>query len=149
MRLENFKRIPGFNDYLVDENGVIVSTRVYRGNPNGLPHVIRPYVDRSGYMAVSLRNNSGTKKNIFVHVAVASAFIPNPENYKYVNHKDRNPKNNAVNNLEWCSLEYNNNYSFTHGCEGKGCSCRLIYKGALVDNFPSMASAARYAVKKL
>ena len=41
---------------------------------------------------------------------VALTFIPNPNNLPEVNHKDENPKNNQVSNLEWCDRGYNNNY---------------------------------------
>lgn len=45
-----------------------------------------------------------------VHRLVAQAFIPNPNNYPQVNHKDENPSNNNVSNLEWCDAQYNNTY---------------------------------------
>jgi mRNA-degrading endonuclease YafQ of YafQ-DinJ toxin-antitoxin module len=38
------------------------------------------------------------------------AFIPNPNNYPCVNHKDENKHNNYVDNLEWCDHLYNNLY---------------------------------------
>lgn len=47
----------------------------------------------------------------FVHVLLANAFIPNPNNLPLVNHKDENPSNNNLDNLEWCDYSYNANYS--------------------------------------
>ena len=44
------------------------------------------------------------------HRAVAEAFIDNPHNFPQVNHKDENPRNNQVDNLEWCTAKYNMNY---------------------------------------
>lgn len=52
----------------------------------------------------------GEKNYFVVHRLVATAFIPNPQNLPEVNHKDENPKNNRVDNLEWCSKQYNMTY---------------------------------------
>lgn len=57
------------------------------------------------YQFVKLGN-----KTFQVYRLVAQAFIENPKNYPIVNHKDENPKNNRVDNLEWCSYWYNVNY---------------------------------------
>ena len=46
----------------------------------------------------------------FIHQLVAEAFLPNLNHYTDINHKDESKANNAVENLEWCSKTYNENY---------------------------------------
>ena len=58
---------------------------------------------------LQVRFNDGT--NHKVHRLVAQMFIPNPNNLPIVNHKDENPSNNRVDNLEWCTNQYNCQYS--------------------------------------
>lgn len=62
-----------------------------------------------GYETVKIMVN-GKRKHFKVHRLVAIAFLPNPNNYPVVNHKDENPRNNNVCNLEWCTQKYNMNY---------------------------------------
>lgn len=62
-----------------------------------------------GYKHIILCKN-GKHKAHQVHRLVAQAFIPNPNNYPCVNHKDQDPSNNNVTNLEWCTHRYNNVY---------------------------------------
>lgn len=63
----------------------------------------------SKYMQVNLSKNSKIK-TYSLHRLVAETFIPNPNNLPCVNHKDENPQNNCVDNLEWCTHKYNSNY---------------------------------------
>ena len=56
-----------------------------------------------------VRFNDG--KSYKVHRLVAQTFIPNPNNLPLVNHKDENTFNNCVDNLEWCTNQYNCQYS--------------------------------------
>lgn len=62
--------------------------------------------DVDGYYTVHICEEKHPK----VHRLVAEAFIPNPDNLPEVNHKDENGHNNCVDNLEWCTSRYNNNY---------------------------------------
>ena len=62
-----------------------------------------------GYLKVHLVN-IGKGKSIPVHRFVAMAFLANKNNYPQVNHKDEDKTNNIVDNLEWCTALYNNNY---------------------------------------
>lgn len=56
----------------------------------------------------------GAKRDFKVHRLVAEAFIPNPYKYKVVNHKDGNPLNNKVDNLEWCTQKMNVNHAINN-----------------------------------
>lgn len=72
--------------------------------------ILKPEVTHDGHLRVVLCN-AGVQQKVFVHRLVAMAFLPNPNNYPIVNHKDENPANNNVSNLEWCTYSYNNNYN--------------------------------------
>ena len=61
------------------------------------------------YKKVSLYKN-GKYKHLYVHRIVAQAFIPNPQGFELINHKDEDGTNNAVDNLEWCDRSYNATY---------------------------------------
>jgi hypothetical protein len=65
-----------------------------------------PKVLPSGYQSVKIPHE-GKLTDFYIHQLVASAFIPNPENKKFVNHKDRNHGNNKVENLEWVTHSEN------------------------------------------
>ena len=67
------------------------------------------YNNKNGYYSVKLSKSNICKK-FLVHRLVAESFIPNPNNYPQVNHKDENKQNNYVDNLEWCTAKYNCNY---------------------------------------
>lgn len=61
------------------------------------------------YVRVILSKNH-EEKTYLVHRLVAEAFIPNDNNFLYINHKDENPANNRADNLEWCTCSYNLKY---------------------------------------
>lgn len=70
-------------------------------------HIMNGVVSHRGYRMVGLRDVNGKRKNCSVHRLVAMAFIPNPNNLPWVNHKNYNQLDNRVENLEWCT-EYDN-----------------------------------------
>lgn len=87
--------------YLVSDEGQIFSVRSNR--------VLKTQRQENGYYRIEL-NIDGNHKKVYIHRLVAEAFIPNPNNYPIINHKDENPANNRADNLEWCTYEYNSNY---------------------------------------
>lgn len=97
-----WKQIKNYPRYEINELGDvrIIETK----------YVLTKYKNSSGYYRVMLLSPLKVKHNEFIHRLVAETFIPNPNNYKYVNHKDENKNNNAVQNLEWCTSSYNRRY---------------------------------------
>ena len=78
--------------------------------------VLKPVFDGRGlYQQVCLSKQGGGNKRYLVHRLVAIAFIPNPDNFAEVNHKDECKINNCVDNLEWCDHKYNSNYGTRKG----------------------------------
>ena len=111
---EIWKDIKGFEGkYQVSNLGNVKSLPKYTYS-KGYPQLRKEKIlkpaktgKHRNYLAVGL--NDG--KHYKVHRLVADAFIPNPNNYPQVNHKDENPLNNCVDNLEWCTNQYNTKYS--------------------------------------
>lgn len=69
---------------------------------------LKPGKDKNGYETIKLGGRRFSTKK--VHQIVAQCFLSNPDNLPVINHKDENPSNNRVENLEWCTIKYNNNY---------------------------------------
>ena len=68
----------------------------------------------AGYLYVIIN-----KKTALVHRLVAEAWIPNPDNLDFVNHKDGDKKNNNVENLEWCNRSHNLQHAYDTGLRSK------------------------------
>ena len=75
----------------------------------GKEKILKQIKDKNAYCRVILYKE-GKIKSYLVHRLVALHFIPNPQIFSQVNHKDENPSNNCVENLEWCTAKYNCNY---------------------------------------
>lgn len=113
--------------------------------------MIKLQKDKDGYVVAGISKNS--KHHVIkVHRAVAQAFLPNPNNYQQVNHKDENKLNNCVINLEWCSNNYNHHYgtinqriskSKTNGYGSKRV-IQLTSDDNVVKVWPSMREAQRH-----
>ena len=94
--MELWKDIEGFDGYQIST----------WGNVRHHGKSIKPYYNHKGYLKASLYKN-GVNHKKRINRLVAQAFIPNPNNYPQVNHKDGNKENNSVTNLEWVTGEMN------------------------------------------
>ena len=113
-----WREVAGYEGlYLVSDQGDVVAVPKEVRCGNKLQHrkrrPLKPHLrGKNGlyYKAVALTKNGETRQ-YSVHRLVAQAFIENPELLPEVNHKDENPLNNSVDNLEWCTRQYNMEYS--------------------------------------
>ena len=84
-----------------------------RGNVQKNGKLCHQIKNHDGYLMVSITVD-GVRTQPFVHRLVAEAFLPNPERWMDVNHKDLNKENNDVRNLEFCTHEENCRHRSAH-----------------------------------
>lgn len=109
---ELWKDIEGYEGlYKVSNYGRIKSFTMWNGHKFvKRERVLSPYkqiANKNYSRSVVKLFKNGVKKDFKVHRLVAKAFIDNPYNFKVVNHKDGNPLNNHVSNLEWSTQKNN------------------------------------------
>jgi hypothetical protein len=94
---------PDFPRYIIYKDGVYSKiTNTY----------LKPWHNSDGYLQYGfsmIQDNKRKMKQRAFHKLLADCYIPNPNNFTQVNHKDCNKLNNDLDNLEWCSHSYNNN----------------------------------------
>ena len=103
---EQWKEIENYEDYVISDQGRVFS---YKRSI-----FLKPGKDTCGYLQVDLHKN-GVRKSQKVHRLVASAFIPNPENKRTINHIDGVKINNFVSNLEWATDKENTQHAWRNG----------------------------------
>lgn len=99
--MEIWKKIDGFESYSVSNMGRVRNDVTVR--------VLSFWDNHNGYKMVTLTRNY-EKHSFRVHRLVAKSFIPNPDNLPQVNHINEIKTDNRVDNLEWCTAQYNINY---------------------------------------
>lgn len=155
---EEWKDIKGYEGlYQVSNLGRVKSLIGWNGNK---------YVKREKILKVSRQEvtktycrykvdlkKNGKRKNFKVHRLVAEAFIPNPNNYREVNHKDSNPLNNCVYNLEWCDRKHNIKHSIYEGSQvrrintiDRECMLELLNSGRNYDEISNILGVAKGTV---
>ena len=106
--MDTWKKIPNYENYSVSDSGLV------RNDKTGKVKATKSDSKGRNYQHVDLYSG-GKGRSIRVHRLVAQAYIPNPENKPEVNHKDGNPRNNDVRNLEWATKSENMKHAFAIG----------------------------------
>ena len=106
-----YKDVIGLEEYayVSDKGEVFTKNRYINNNGTKVLYKGRQKVGTSnglGYLQVKFTINNKVYHK-YIHRMVAEAFIPNPNNYTDVNHKDGNKQNNSVENLEWTTRSQN------------------------------------------
>lgn len=117
-RKQEWISVVGNERYSVNEYGIV------KNNETG--RILLPTKNKSGYLVVCLYGDA--KINARIHRLVAQAFIPNPENKPFVNHKNGVKTDNRVCNLEWVTSSENNLHK-----------CRVLGKKSTNEPNPKIA----------
>lgn len=106
---ETWKPCPGFEQYYMVSS--IGRLRSLWGNFKDI--ISSGYVNKKGYVRFTITDHvNGTTLNKAAHRLVATAFIENPHNKPFVNHKNGVKNDNRVENLEWCTSQENELHSY-------------------------------------
>jgi hypothetical protein len=133
MRVEVWKDIAGYEGrYEISSKGNV---------RNSKKELLKLHISNKGYKVVHLSKGSTNKKTLLVHRLVAIHFIPNSNNLPEVNHKDEDKHNNDECNLEWCTTQYNIEYS-------KGKIVQQIMNNEIINEYSSAIAAAIALGKK-
>lgn len=118
--MEIWKDVPGYEGkYQVSNLGNVKSLRMWSSVQNRYiqrERIMKPYKGASGYLQINLKTER-TRRLALIHRLVASAFIPNTENKREVNHINGIKTDNRVENLEWNTSQQNSIHSYQTGLQ--------------------------------
>lgn len=144
---EQWKNVLGYDGYEVSTKGRI---RKYNKRYKSY-YLLKPYFNQTtGRCYISLPSPDGKVRNLLLHRVVAQTFIPHENSKNTVNHKDDNPQNNEVDNLEWVTQSQNNKHAYRCLHRSKVRKRRYVFDYILYKNkykFKTVASFAKFIGK--
>ena len=94
---EELRKIDITNDYYITSSG-----KVYREYTEGMFYLRKDTINKNnGYRYIVIVEKDGKKHTRRLHRLVAQAFIPNPNNYPIVGHKNNVKSDSGAENLYW------------------------------------------------
>ena len=120
MEEEIWKDITGFNGYYSISNygnvkrNFRITERSDKRRIKLKEKMLRSAYNERGYLHIRLIKDN-ERKTYRINRLVAMEFVPNPNNYKEVNHIDGVKDNNYYKNLEWCTRSQNIQHAFKNG----------------------------------
>lgn len=108
-------------------------------------HILKHSPNIHGYPYVGLRSTKTKTVSRSIHRLVALAFIPNPDNKKFVNHKNGDKTDYSISNLEWVSPHENIQHAHDNGLIKKASRKvnRFDCDGNIVESFESVTDACK------
>jgi len=129
------KEVKGYEEmYAVTPDGIVyglprILKRKGKGNINKANYFeVNRRIDKKGYIEVRL-SKKAIRKCYKLHRIMAEAFIPNPNNYSQINHKNGNKADNSIENLEWCTPSQNLKHAYDNNLRTLS---KSAYKGKVV-----------------